>query len=89
MDCLSAGDRSGGSTYSNDSSSSPAAAKRRAMVGCKIEAARNKAALMTGEDALVVEKECNLRVLGGDSEFMLEALRELDCPTCPYGVEGA
>ena len=35
------------------------------------------------------EKECNTRVMGGDTEFMLKALRNLDCPTCPYGIDGA
>ena len=33
------------------------------------------------------EKECNMLVMGaGDSDFMLGALEELDCPTCPYGI---
>lgn len=81
LDRLSAGDQSGGSVYNNNPSS-PAAAKRRAMVGCKVKAARV-------ESGVPNEKDCNTRVLGGDAEFMLEALRKLNCPTCPYGIQGA
>lgn len=81
LDRLSAGDQSGGSVYNNNPSS-PAAAKRRAMLGCKVNAARQAAGVPN-------EKDCNTRVLGGDNEFMLEALRKLDCPTCPYGIRGA
>jgi len=78
MNRLSAGDASGGSQYSNYPKTA-AAAKRRAMLGCKVDLARIEA----GE---VGEKDCNLRVMGGDTDFMLEALRRLDCPTCPYGI---
>mmetsp|Transcript_37361 Transcript_37361/g.77516 ORF Transcript_37361/g.77516 Transcript_37361/m.77516 type:complete len:169 (-) Transcript_37361:278-784(-) len=78
---LSSGDASGGSVYDNHPST-PAAAKRRAMIGCKVSAARTKASMAS-------EKECNVRVLGGDYEFMLHTLDELDCPTCPYGINGA
>ena len=81
LDRLSAGDQSGGSVYNNNPSS-PAAAKRRAMVGCKVKAARV-------ESGVPNEKDCNTRVLGGEVEFMLEALRKLNCPTCPYGIQGA
>jgi hypothetical protein len=88
MDRLSAGDRSGGSTYDNNPSA-PAASRRRAMVGCKIEAAREKASSMSSDESVLAEKDCNIRVMNGDSEFMLEALRKLDCPTCPYGIDGA
>ena len=75
---LAAGDSSGGSIYNNYPKTA-AAAKRRAMIGCKIDMARKEAGDMN-------EKDCNLRVMDGDSEFMLEAMRRLDCPTCPYGV---
>ena len=68
---------------------SVAAAKRRAMLGCKISSSRNLAAKDGGIEMGFSEKDCNLRVVGGDSEFMLKALRKLDCPTCPYGIEGA
>lgn len=75
---LSTGDSSGGSRYDNDVVGP--AARRRAMLGCKIEASRRLAGM--GGD----EKACNLRVMGGDTTFMLDALKKLDCPTCPYGV---
>lgn len=81
LDRLSVGDRSGGSVYDNDPKS-PGAAKRRAMLGCKIPSARLRAGMES-------ERECNLRVLDGDSEFMLKVLRKLECPSCPYGIEGA
>lgn len=74
---LGTGDASGGSAYNNNPSS-PTAAKRRAMVGCKDKLARGEAG--TGE------RECNLRVMNGDYEFMLQALQKLDCPSCPYGI---
>jgi len=81
LDRLSLGDQSGGSVYDN-TPKNPAAAKRRAMVGCKVSVARKQAGGYT-------EKECNTKVLSGETEFMLEALRALDCPTCPYGIKGA
>lgn len=87
FDRLANGDSSGGSLY-NNSPSSTNAAKRRAMVGCKVDASRREAMKMEGLDKLS-EKECNLKVMDGDSEFMLKALRELDCDTCPYGISGA
>mmetsp|Transcript_26560 Transcript_26560/g.41198 ORF Transcript_26560/g.41198 Transcript_26560/m.41198 type:complete len:216 (-) Transcript_26560:4275-4922(-) len=74
---LSTGDASGGSVY-NNSPSSTAAAKRRALTGCKSDLARREAG--------IGERECNLRVFDGDTDFMLEILRKLDCPTCPYGI---
>ena len=81
LDRLSVGDKSGGSVYDNDPKS-PGAAKRRAMLGCKIPSARLRAGMES-------ERECNLRVLDGDSEFMLKVLRKLECPSCPYGIKGA
>eukprot|EP00566_Odontella_aurita_P023994 CAMPEP_0113555874 /NCGR_PEP_ID=MMETSP0015_2-20120614/16952_1 /TAXON_ID=2838 /ORGANISM="Odontella" /LENGTH=204 /DNA_ID=CAMNT_0000457185 /DNA_START=149 /DNA_END=763 /DNA_ORIENTATION=+ /assembly_acc=CAM_ASM_000160 len=86
LDRISAGDMSGGSTYDNNPSS-PNAARRRAMIGCKIETARNEAARGAGLGKFG-ERDCNLRVMDGDSEFMLRAMRALDCPSCPYGVKG-
>lgn len=80
MDRLSNGDSSAGSQYDNNPKSA-VAAKRRAMQGCKVDDARKKAD--------VSERECNLRVMGGDSEFMLGILRELECVTCPFGIRGA
>ena len=101
---LSSGDSSGGSTYNNSPDLSSASAKRRAMVGCKVSSSRTEASrLLSLDDDDVVdeskkkkkkfpvlsEKDCNTKVMGGDSEFMLNALRNLDCPSCPYGIEGA
>lgn len=74
---LGGGDKSGGSTY--DEPATPAAAKRRALTGCKFQSARREAGVTS-------EKECNIRVFGGDVNFMLEALRRRDCPTCAFGI---
>lgn len=87
FDRLSSGDSSGGSSY-NNSPTSASAAKRRAMVGCKNDSSRQEAMKNEGMKSLS-EKECNLKVMDGDSEFMLKALKELDCQTCPYGIKGA
>ena len=76
---LSSGDSSGGSVY-NNYPKNDVAAKRRALTGCKSDLARQRA------EANMNEKECNLRVFNGDYEFMLETLRSLDCPSCPYGI---
>mmetsp|Transcript_20876 Transcript_20876/g.29008 ORF Transcript_20876/g.29008 Transcript_20876/m.29008 type:complete len:229 (-) Transcript_20876:44-730(-) len=84
---MSSGDQSAGSVYDNDPSS-PATAKRRAMLGCKINSSR-KLAAKDLERGSFSEKDCNLKVMDGDSEFMLKALRKLECPTCPYGIDGA
>jgi len=77
---LGEGDSSAGSVY--EEPKSPAAAKRRAMTGCKFAVSRKEA----GEEN---EQACNGRVLSGDTVFMLDALRRLDCPTCAYGIKGA
>lgn len=87
FDRLSSGDSSGGSVYNNNPSSA-STARRRAMLGCKTDSSRQKAMKMQEMDGLS-ERECNLKVMDGDAEFMLKALRELDCPTCPYGIKGA
>lgn len=57
---------------------------RRAMVGCKNPSARGLAGEKLGKR--LSEKDCNLQVMSGDTDFMLETLTELDCPTCPYGI---
>ena len=102
LDRLNSGDASGGSVY-NNSPDSPVAAKRRAMVGCKVSSSRIEASkLLSQPDSndddgrntkgrfdVISEKDCNMKVMGGETEFMLKALRNLDCPTCPYGIEGA
>ena len=81
---LSNGDSSGGSVYDNNPSS-PKARRRRAMVGCKNSSARSLAGKNIGQSNLS-EKDCNQIVMAGDGTFMLDALTELDCPTCPYGI---
>jgi len=87
---LNAGDSSGGSVYDNHPPS-PKARARRAMVGCKNGDARSVAGEKMGRESGLLkeglsEKDCNMLVMGGDSDFMLGALEELDCPTCPYGI---
>jgi len=79
---ISSGDSSGGSVYDNYPKTEKAA-RRRAMEGCKVDSARKEAKVDGGL------RECNLRVMDGDTEFMLDALRALDCPECPYGIKGA
>mmetsp|Transcript_28374 Transcript_28374/g.59683 ORF Transcript_28374/g.59683 Transcript_28374/m.59683 type:complete len:181 (+) Transcript_28374:164-706(+) len=82
---LSNGDASGGSAYDNNPSSTKAR-MRRAMVGCKSSAARSVAGESIGMKNFS-EKECNMEVMNGrGAGFMLEALTQLDCPTCPYGI---
>lgn len=85
MERLSSGDSSGGSTYDNFPKTE-ASKKRRAMTGCKIPSARRVAAQVIEQNGLD-EKDCNVRVMGGETEFMLETIRKLDCPTCPYGID--
>lgn len=81
---LGEGDSSGGSVYDNNPVS-PKARARRAMVGCKNGSARSLAGESIG-NARLSEKDCNQLVMKGDTDFMLEALTTLDCPSCPYGI---
>ena len=81
---LGEGDSSGGSVYDNNPAS-PKARSRRAMVGCKNTSARSLAGEAIGNIRLN-EKECNQLVMKGESDFMLQALTKLDCPSCPYGI---
>ena len=81
---LSNGDSSGGSVYDNNPTSQKAR-RRRAMVGCNNSSARSLAGRNIGKTNMS-EKECNQIVMGGNGTFMLDALTELDCPTCPYGI---
>lgn len=81
---LGEGDSSGGSVYDNNPAS-PKARSRRAMVGCKNTSARSLAGEAIGNSRLN-EKECNQLVMKGESDFMLNALTKLDCPSCPYGI---
>lgn len=84
MERMNSGDFSGGSIYDNNPKNE-AGKKRRAMVGCKTESSRLEASKQLNQ-SLLSEQECNKLVLGGATEFMLQALRTLDCPTCPYGI---
>lgn len=81
---LGEGDSSGGSVYDNNPVSQKARS-RRAMVGCKNASARSLAGEAIGNIRLN-EKECNQLVMKGESDFMLQALTKLDCPSCPYGI---
>jgi hypothetical protein len=83
MERLNAGDGSGGSMYDNNPTSE-SGRRRRAMTGCKIPSAREEAAEALPNN--LSEKECNQKVLAGDTDFMLQALKALECTTCPYGV---
>jgi hypothetical protein len=56
------------------------------MTGCKTPIAREEAAQAILKQKSLAEKECNTMVMSGNTEFMLQALRNLDCPTCPYGI---
>ena len=85
LERINAGDFSGGAVYSNDPSTE-AGKKRRAMTGCKSPVAREEAAEVILNLKSISEKECNSMVMSRETEFMLEALRNLDCPTCPYGI---
>jgi hypothetical protein len=69
--------------YDNNPAS-PKARARRAMIGCKNASARSLAEEAIG--TRLSEKECNQLVMKGDSDFMLQALTTLDCPSCPYGI---
>ena len=83
MQRLGEGDSSGGSVYDNNPTS-PKARARRAMVGCKNTSARSVAGDLI--DTRINEKECNQLIMKGESDFMLNALTKLDCPSCPYGI---
>ena len=82
LERMNSGDMSGGSVYDNN----PQGKKRRAITGCKSVTAREEAAQTILKVDSLSEKECNQMVLQENPEFMLDALRTLDCPTCPYGI---
>lgn len=85
LERMNTGDMSGGSVYDNNPKSE-AGKKRRAITGCRSVTAREEAATTILRVDNLSEKECNQMVLQGNPEFMLQALRNLDCPTCPYGI---
>jgi hypothetical protein len=84
LDRLNSGDTSGGSIYDNNPKTE-GSRKRRALTGCKVALSRTEAAKEL-HMTLLSEKECNQKVLNGETEFMLAVLRRLDCPTCAYGI---
>ena len=84
MERINQGDNSGGSVYDNNPSGA-GARRRRAMTGCKIPSARAEAASLLGSGSLE-EKDCNIKVMDESPDFMLEAMKNLECPTCAYGV---
>jgi len=88
LERINAGDFSGGAVYNNNPSTD-GAKRRRAMTGCKTPIAREEAAEVVLNKPKLSEKECNTMVLNGDTEFMLQALRNLECPTCPYGISSS
>ena len=82
---LGSGDSSAGSIYDNNPSS-PKARGRRAMVACKQSPdARSLVAESLGTKQLS-EKDCNILVMSGETDVVLDALTKLDCPTCAYGI---
>lgn len=87
LERLNAGDSSGGSIYDNNLINE-GAKKRRALTGCKITSTRQEASMILSmkKNNNLNEKECNTLVLQGETEFMLQAIRNLECPTCPYGI---
>jgi|UPI000581A5FA hypothetical protein len=86
MERLSNGDASGGSIY-NNFPTTDAAKRRRAMMGCKSQSVRDETAPQLSMKSLS-ERDCNMIVMesGESAEFLLEAIRKLECPTCPYGI---
>jgi len=72
-------------TVYDNNPASPKARARRAMVGCKNTSARSLAGESIGNTRLS-EKECNQLIMNGESDFMLQALTKLDCPSCPFGI---
>jgi hypothetical protein len=89
LERLNENDFSGGAEFDNNPTSERAK-KRRALQGCRSPLARSEAQNLVGghvEASVASEKECNSRVMEGDAEFMLETLRKLYCPKCPYGIK--
>jgi len=86
LERINSGDFSGGAVFNNNPTTDRGK-KRRAITGCKTPLSREEAgrAILKRENMLS-EKECNQMVLEGETEFMLQALRNLDCPTCPNGI---
>mmetsp|Transcript_924 Transcript_924/g.2149 ORF Transcript_924/g.2149 Transcript_924/m.2149 type:complete len:231 (-) Transcript_924:156-848(-) len=86
LERINSGDFSGGAVF-NNSPDTERAKKRRAMTGCKVALSREEAsANILKRTKMMSEKECNTMVMDGETEFMLQALRNLDCPTCANGI---
>uniref|UniRef100_A0A6U9VBM9 Uncharacterized protein n=1 Tax=Pseudo-nitzschia australis TaxID=44445 RepID=A0A6U9VBM9_9STRA len=86
LDRINNGDFSGGAVFDNNPSTERGK-KRRAFVGCKTPLSREEASTtILKRDKKLSEKECNQMVLEGETEFILQALRNLDCPTCSNGI---
>ena len=86
LERINNGDFSGGAVF-NNSPTTERGKKRRAMTGCKVSMSREEASFaILKRKSVMSEKECNTMVMDGDTEFMLEALRNLDCPTCANGI---
>jgi hypothetical protein len=86
MERLNNGDFSGGAVFNNNPTTERGA-KRRAMTGCKLTMSREEASTtILKRNTMLSEKECNTMVMDGETEFMLQALRNLDCPTCANGI---
>mmetsp|Transcript_1805 Transcript_1805/g.3883 ORF Transcript_1805/g.3883 Transcript_1805/m.3883 type:complete len:225 (+) Transcript_1805:99-773(+) len=86
LERINNGDFSGGAVFNNNPTTERGQ-KRRAMTGCKVTMAREEASnTILKRQTMISEKECNTMVMDGETEFMLQALRNLDCPTCANGI---
>jgi hypothetical protein len=86
LERINNGDYSGGAVF-NNSPTTERGKKRRAMTGCKVALSREEASsAILKRKTMLSEKECNSMVMDGETEFMLQALRNLDCPTCANGI---
>jgi hypothetical protein len=86
LERINNGDFSGGAVFNNNPTTE-GAKKRRAMTGCKTPIALEEASYgILKQKNPLSEKECNTMVMSGETEFMLQALRNLDCPKSPNGI---
>jgi len=80
------GDFSAGAVFNNNPTTERGK-KRRAMTGCKVTMSREEASTtILKQEKMLSEQDCNIMVMDGETEFMLQALRNLDCPTCANGI---
>ena len=86
LERINNGDFSGGAVFNNNPDT-VRGKKRRAMTGCKVAMSREEASKnILKRNKVMSEKECNTMIMDGETEFMLQALRNLDCPTCANGI---